>query len=304
MNFYKIPLVGALVAVLPFSVAAQEISGAATFAYGDYSASDDLGGTSVRSLDGKLALAYDNGLRLGATASSARANLDGVAEDASVNVLGLTAGAGFANFWNAGAYYEFAEFGLEGIGDESIDSYGVYVGYDSDLMGLEFFVGETDGNVLSGTGVDWTDAGARASFNIGSDFVLGGHVVLSRLSQGGVDVDLISTGLGGSYVFGNGLSSFAGVTRAEIDELVGDLTTVGIGLGYDLTEAANFPAMLSFELARARIDDGTTSYTEDSIRLGISLPLGGSKTVPLNSIASSALAPNRTALTSVLVGVY
>jgi len=128
--------------------------------------------------------------------------------------------------------------------------------------------------------------------------------VLSRLSQGGVDVDLTSSGLGGSYAFGGGLSSFAGVTRAEIDDLVGDLTTFGVGLGYDLSEAANFPAMLSFELARSRIDDGSASYSEDSIRLGVSLPLGGAKTVPLNSIASSAMSPNRTALTSVLVGIY
>ena len=304
MKSYVHYFAGAIVAVLPVSVAAQEISGVATFAYGDFSTPGGIDDSSARSLDGELNLTYDNGLRLGATASSARVNFDGITEDLSVNTLGLTAGAGFANFWNAGAYYEFGELGLSGIGDTSIDSYGVFLGYGSDLMGLEFFVGQTDGDVLAGTGVDWTDVGASASFNIGSDLVLGGHVLRSRLSQGGVDVDLTTVGLGGSYAFGNGLSGFAGVTRGEIDVLVGDLTTFGVGLGYDLSQAANFPATLSFELARSRIDDGVGSYDQDSIRLGITLPLGGAKNVPLNSVASSAMSPNRTALTSALVGAF
>lgn len=304
MYYFKPCLAGVFAAVLPVCVAAQDISGAATFGYGHFKASDGFPQTSVRSLDGKLGLRYDNGLLLGATASSARANFDGIDENISANVFGLTAGAAFADFWNAGAYYEYGELGVDGFGDGSIDSYGLFLGYESDLMGMEFFFGETDNFVFDDASIKWNDLGARVSFNIGPDGVVGGHAIRSRVSSGGVDIDLTSYGLGGSYAFGNGLTAHAGVTRGEIDVLVGDLTTFGIGVGYDLSAAANFPATLSVELARSRVDDGADRYDEDSIRLGITLPFGGAKNVPLNSIAANAMSPNRTALTTAIVGSF
>lgn len=255
-------------------------------------------------MDGKLGLRYDNGLLLGATASSARASFDGIDENISANAFGLTAGGAFAEFWNAGAYYEYGELGVDGFGDGSIDSYGLFLGYESDLMGMEFFFGETDNFVFDDADIAWNDFGGRVSFNVGADGVVGGHAVRSRLSSGGVDLDLTSYGLGGSYAFRDGLTAHAGVTRGEIEDLAGDLTTFGIGVGYDLSAAANFPAMLSVELARSRIDDGEDRYDEDSIRLGITLPFGGTKAVPLNSIAANAMSPNRTALTTAIVGSF
>ncbi|OZB19574.1 MAG: hypothetical protein B7X55_03145 [Rhodobacterales bacterium 34-62-10] len=297
-------LLGAVVATLPLTAAAQEMSGIATFGLGNLNGPSGFPDVSVRSLDGKLDLSYDNGLMLGASAASARADVDGFAEDASANVFGLTAGANFASFWNGGVYYEFGDVSIDGIGNESIDSYGVFMGYDSDLMAFEVFAGTTDGYVLSGTGVDWNDLGASASFNIGAEGTVGGHIQRSRLSAAGVDVDLTSLGLGGSYAFGNGLVGYAGITYGEVDDLIGDLTTYGLGLGYDLSTTANFPATLSLEVARSTLDDGTTSADLDSIRFGITLPVGGTKSAPLNSVASNAMSPNRTALSTALVGSF
>lgn len=304
MNFYTIPMVSALVAAMPFSVAAQEISGAATFAYGAYSASDGFPDTSVLSLDGKVGVTYDNGLSFGATASSATADAEGVSEDISFNTFGLNGAFGFAEFWKAGAYFEYAEADIDGVGSDSLDSYGLLLGYDSDIMAFEIFAGETDTDLLAGTGVDWTDVGATFAFNIDTAGAVGGHVLRSRFSSGGDDVDLTSIGLGGHYAFGNGLTGFAGVTRAEVDVLVGDVTTFGFGVGYDLTSTANFPAVVSLELARSTLDDGLDSYEEDSIRLGITLPFGAAKGAPLNSVAANAMSPNRNALSTAIVGAY
>lgn len=304
MKSYVHYFAGAIVAVLPVSVAAQDLSGAATFGYGSFNASDGFPDTSVLSLDGALDVTYDNGLTFGGTASTAKADIDGIAEDLSVNTFGLTGGYKFANFWTAGAYFEFAEIDIDGLGSESTDSYGLSLGYASDLMGFEAFVGETDTDILTGTGVDWTDIGASAVFNIGTEGAVGGHVQRSRLSNGGVDVDLTSIGIGGHYALGNGFTGFAGVTRAEVDVLVGDVTTFGFGLGYDLTAVANFPATLSVELARSSLDDGVDNYDEDSIRFGITLPFGAAKGAPMNSVAAGAMSPNRTALTTTLVGSF
>jgi hypothetical protein len=305
MNFYTTCILGALAAAMPFALSAQDITGAATLGFASVNGSAaDVDDAAIRSLDGQLNLKYDNGLMLGAKAASARADIDGLEEDTSVNVFGLTAGAGFANFWNGGAYYEFGDISEDGFGNESIDSYGLFLGYASDLMAFELFGGSTDGYALSGADVDWTDLGARASFNIGTLGVVGGHIQRSRLSEGGDTVDLTSFGLGGQYTVAPGLNAFAGFTSAEIDELAGELTTFGIGIGYDLSAATNFPAILSLELARTRLSDDVDSIDEDSIRFGLTLPLGGAKTLPLNSAASNAMSPNRTALTTALVGSF
>jgi hypothetical protein len=298
-------VLGGLMTTLPLALAAQDITGAATFGYASLTGSgEDVDDATIRSLDGQLTLKYDNGLMLGAKAASARADIDGFEEDTSVNVFGLTAGAGFANFWNGGAYYEFGDISEDGFGNESIDSYGLFLGYDSDLMAFELFGGSTDGYVLSGTDVDWTDLGARASLNIGTMGVVGGHIQRSRLSEGGESFDFTSYGLGGQYTLAQGFNAFAGITRAEIEEVAGDWTTFGIGIGYDLSAATNFPAILSLELARTRLSDDVDSIDQDSIRFGLTLPLGGAKTMPLNSAASNALSPNRTALTTALVGSF
>lgn len=297
-------VIAAIAAVFPAALVAQDISGAATFGYGLSSASDGFPDTSVRALDGKIGLTYANGLRLGASATSGRADVDGIAEDVSVNVFGFTGGAAFADFWNAGAYYEYASLGVDGFGDTGIDSYGVFVGYDSDLMALEAFLGETDGDALNGTGVDWKDLGARGSFNIGMDAAVGGHVMRSRLSGGGAKIDLTSVGLGGHYAFGNGLTGYAGITRGEVDDLDGTLTTFGAGVGYDLSMTAGFPATVSVELARSQIDDGVDKYNENTLRFGVTVPFGGGKGVPMNSVASGAMNPNRTALTTAIVGSF
>ncbi len=171
-------------------------------------------------------------------------------------------------------------------------------------MAFEAFLGETDGDALSGTGVDWTDLGARASVNIGMQGAVGGHVQRSRLSANGFETDLYSVGLGGHYAFGNGLTGYAGVTRGEIEDLDGNLTTIGAGIGYDLSMATDLPATLSVELTRSQIDDGVDKYKMNGIRFGVTLPLGNGKSVPMNSTASGAMNPNRTALTSAIVGTF
>lgn len=297
-------LLGSIVATLPLATAAQEISGAATLAYGAYSASDGGSDASVLSFDGDVDMAFDNGLRFGATASSANVDEDGIAEDLGITTFGLTGGVGFAGFWSAGAYFETAELDIDGLGSESTDSYGLSLGYASDLMAFEVFTGETDTDLLAGTGVDWTDLGASLSFNVGTQGTIGGHAMRSRLSSGGIDVDLTSVGLGGHYDLGSGFIGFAGLTRAEVDTFAGDITTFGVGVGYDLTATANVPATLSLELARSRLDDGVDTYNADSIRIGITLPFGPAKAAPRNSVAAKALSPNRTALSTAFTGTF
>ena len=298
------PLLGAVAVTFPLALAAQEITGVATLGYGHVSSSDGFPDITALSFDGRAGVTYDNRLTLGITASTAKADPDGVAEDLSINSLGLSGGVAFPSLWRLGGYAEFSEIRVSGLGSDKLDSFGVTVGYASDIMDAEAFAGQSDTDLLARTGVDWTDLGARLSFGIGQNGAVGGHMVRSRLSGGGMSVDVTSVGLGAHYDFGQGLVGFAGITRAEADILIGDVTNVGVGFGYDLSTVANVPAIVSLELARAQFDDGVDRYDEDTIRFGLTLPLGGSKTAPMNSVAANAMTPNRTALTTALVGAY
>jgi hypothetical protein len=252
------------------------------------------------SLDGKLDANYYGKVFFGADISTAKVDIDGFSEDLSATTIGLTAGFPIGSLWNSGAYFEHAAIDIDGLGSDSIDSYGLFLGYTSDLMAFELFGGETDGDALSGTGVDWYDIGARAFFSIGDNGGIGGHWINSRLSVSGLDVDLTTVGVGGSFEVASGFSTFAGLSRSEVDVFLGDVTTFGIGVGYDLAPALNFPATMSLEFARSRLDDGVDKYDADSIRFGITIPFGDAKSTPMNSVASSTLSPNRNALTTAI----
>ena len=81
---------------------------------------------------------------------------------------------------------------------------------------------------------------------------------------------------------------------------------MGIGLGYDLSGWTNMPMVASLELSRSRLSEsGVGSIDVDSVRFGLTLPLGGSSTVaPQNSTAAAAMEPRRNALSTTLLGMY
>ena len=291
---------GVLAAFTPMMVSAQDVSGAATVGFAETSMPDGVPDLSTMSLDGKLDVTYAGVLSFGAKVSTGKVDIEGISEDLSATAIGLSAGFPLGSMWNGGAYYEHAELDIDGLGSDSINSYGLFLGYSSDLMAFEVFGGETDGDSLSGTGVDWYDIGTRASFAVGDKGELGGHWMRSRLSSGGVDVDLTSVGVAGSFELAQGLSVFAGLSRAEVDVLTGDVTTFGLGVGYDLNSVVNVPATVSLEFARSRLDDGVDEYDADTIRFGVTIPFGGAKSTPINSLASSVLSPNRNVVTTAI----
>lgn len=74
--------------------------------------------------------------------------------------------------------------------------------------------------------------------------------------------------------FSNGWSGFAGVNWFDVDNVNLDATTFGVGVGYDLKQVSQVPALVSLELARSDVSLGGTSADVDTIRLGVTFPLG------------------------------
>lgn len=304
MRNKKVAAIAAL-SVLPVAVEAQDFTGAATLGYGSSSV-DGNGDFSSLTFDGIVDADFGNGLSGGMGLSLARIDPDAVAEDTEINTFELDVMYTFANGFGVGAYYDRGriseDLGLAGLTSEGkVESIGLQAGYAlNDIEVLAFFgKSETDPDLPSG--VDWKDLGASVQYAPSSDLIVGGHLMRSTIDGPGGDVDLDSFGLGGAYAFGNGWMGFAGVQRASLDDIGLDATTFGAGVAYDLSNITSVSVIASLELARTKLDDGASSLDVDTVKLGFTIPLGvKAVTSPLNSVANSAIAPNRNALTSTI----
>ena len=129
--------------------------------------------------------------------------------------------------------------------------------------------------------------------------------MISELSLGSANADLSSFGVGGSYGFTGGWSGFAGVNHFDIDGADTDATTFGMGVGYDLRQVTQTPAIVSLELARTDISSGGQSSDIDTIRFGVTVPLGnGNAEPPLNSVARSVMSPRHNSVSTAINTVF
>lgn len=287
---------------IPGVVCAQEFQGVGTLGYGHSSISNGGGDLSAYTLEAAGSVGFDNGLHVGLNGRLARLDPDQVANDIDASDFGLTLNYQFKNGAVVGGYVDHANIDVSGTAlDVDVTSYGLSGGYVTDTFGAELFIGESETSPSLPSGVDWMDYGLKVRYNASDQFNVGGHVIQSELSQGGVDVDLTSWGVGGSYGFTNGWSGFAGVNWFDIDNVNIDATTFGLGVGYDLKQVSQIPALVSLELARTDLSQGGVSGDIDTIRLGVTLPLGNAKaTPPLNSVARSAMSPRHNSLSTLV----
>lgn len=300
-------LCAVLLSVLPATVSAQDFSGAATLGFGRSSVSGGGGDANIPTLDATGLVDFNNGVFLGLVGKLSDVN----ASDASADVRMMDLGAAGTYQFNSGAtlggYIDYLDTDATSLGlsvDGSATSYGFTGGFVRDDLGVEFHLGMTDTSPSLGAGVDWVDYGVNLRYVAGANTRVGGHIQRSDISGPGGSLDITSYGIGADHQFGVGWSAFGGLTRASVTGGV-DLTTLGIGVGYDLSQNTSLPAQLSLELARSDLDVSGASGDVDSIRLGFSMPLGKRRSVaPLNSVARASMAPRHNALSTLLDSTY
>ncbi len=298
-----------LLTISPGALVAQEFQGAATLGYGQSSASDGGGDLGTFTADAIGSLDFNNGVYWGLDAKYFNADPDDVSGNLSLLDLGTTLNYQFAGGGVIGAYVDYADENLDtGLGfDLGADatSYGISGGYVAEGFGFEAWLGETSTSPSLPSGVDWTDYGALFRYQASETAVFGAHYVRSDLSGAGGSIDLSSIGIGGYYQFAEGWGAYAGISRQSLGDLDTDATTYGIGLDYDFRQISEFPAQLSLELARTDLDVGGASGNLDTVRLGLTFPLGQRNVAtPLNSVARAAMAPRHNALTTLADTVF
>lgn len=285
---------------------AQEFSGAATLGYGNASVSDGGGDITTFTLDGAGFVDFQNGFELGFNGSFKSADADGPGNDLDGTDLGLDLSSRLPSGFMLGGYVDFIDLdvSLPGGGftaNADVTSYGLKTGYVTDQIEAEFHIGLSETSPSLPSGVDWTDYGANLRYDISDRTSVGGHLLRTEISGPGGTGDVNSVGLGGEHGFGIGWTAFGGVNWIELDGANSDITTVGLGLGYDLATVTSLPAQLSLELARSNLDTGAGDADVDTVRLGVTIPLGGYKSgAPLNSVSRSTTKPRHNALSTLV----
>jgi hypothetical protein len=291
-------------AALPVAAQAQDFSGAVTLGYGLGSISNGGGDIDSLTLDGSGAIQFQNGWVMGLDATLAKMNPEGPG-DFDTTDLGVNFAYQMASGATIGAYGDFMNFDTTGpvLGntDTEVTSYGLNGGYVNDSFGAEFHLGisEVDG------GGDWTDYGVTLRFRPTDATRIGGHWMMSEGDvAGGGSFEITSIGIGADHSFGRGFSAFGGVNFVDADQINTDVTTYGVGIGYDLSAVTSAPINLSLELARSDLDAGAGSVEEDTVRFGVTFALGNAKRAPENSVARSVMTPRHNALSTLIDTAY
>lgn len=287
----------------PSAGLAQDFAGAATLGYAYSSVSNNQPSVNSYSLDGAGTFDFQGGFSLDVDGSLKHANMSR-GSNAGVFDLGGELNYRFLAGPVFGAYLEYANLDSNGLLGRDIDaaSYGLAGGYENDLIQAKLFFGGTDASSINGSSSNWTDYGVNVAYTPFETTKFAGYWM--RSDTGSSD-KISSLGIGASHDFGAGFTGFGGISHMEFDAFNIDATAYGIGVGYDLSQLARLPAQLSLELARTTIDPVGRDTDIDTIRLGVTLPLGlRSGSAPLNSAAWKAMSPRHNALTTFYSNLY
>lgn len=305
MTLFRTAHFAAAALMIPGTLFAQDYSGGVTLGYGKSDISDTSEDLTTLTIDlGGRIHASD---RLFFGGSLGLANIDGDGGgDLSLNYFSGEIGFKPHEMFELGLYAEKSEADLGVfIGDASVTSFGAMVGAQYGGVDVSAFLGKSETDPDLPSGVDVTDAGLQ----IGRDFASGAFITArvgqSRVTDGTDDARMTIVGLAGGYRITPAMTVFAGVSRATIEDLDGDLTTAGIGLSYDLTNMGPAPITLSGEFVRSDLDAGAFSGEMDTIRFGLSIPFGNAAaSAPRNSVASSIANPRRNTLSAALIEAF
>ncbi|WP_324752950.1 hypothetical protein [Roseovarius sp. Pro17] len=291
---------------VPGAGLAQDFTGAATLGYAYSSVSGFRPNVNGFSLDGAGTFAFQSGFSLDVDGSLLHANPDR-GGNAGVFDVGGQLNYRFLSGPLVGAYLEYASLDSNGLlgSDINATSYGVTGGYEGSLLQATAFFGGTDASTMLGASSDWTDYGVNVAYTPTQYTKFAGHWMRSDIDTIFAETKVTSIGVGGDHDFGAGFTGFGAISHLNFDARNIDATSYGFGVGYDLSQIARVPAQVSLELARTKIDPVGPDTDVDTIRFGVTIPLGArSGGAPLNSAASSAMSPRHNALSTFYDNLY
>jgi len=317
LNYRGLLFSSAALVALPLAAQAQTgpaFSGAMTLGY---SASNiDIAGTDVdftaMSLDVESDVMFSDAFSVGLDFSLTSGTLDaggGLEVDLDLIGLAIEPVYHFGNGAYAGVYYRMGDLDLSLPGlpitfGVDTESYGIFGGYEHGPLWVEAFIGTSDTDPGLPGDIDILDYGIAASYEINSQVGVFGSVLRTDIDFSGSDIDLTTVSFGADYDFGNGFVAYGSVGLLDVGlpfpvDISG--TNLTLGGSYDLTSMGT-PVILSAEYSRTNLDlDGIIPDPEiDRFAVGLTIPLGGGSSTPLNSNTRTARGDYRSAIASIV----
>jgi hypothetical protein len=280
----------------PIALQAQTITGGLTLSFTQQDS--DGAKMDTKGLDGRMKTDFGNGFTFGLDVGVSKMSTDGSSLDIDGEFFGIDGGYRFDNGMKAGLFVDRLTLGLGGLIDVTLKTQGLSVGYETNGIDVEAFVGNSSLSLPLPFDVD--NIGLTASYTGMPGLEVGGAFLRAEISAGGLSEDIDFKGLAASYVINDSFIVFGGMSRTDLAGLT-DLDTVGLGVGYDLSSVAGFASTVSLEAANT--DFGPSDI--DTLRLGLTLPMGKKgPMVPLNSVADSVLNPRVGALNAALTSAF
>ncbi len=293
-----------------------------TFTLGYSSASDVLGTTAPPGVDldafyiglssdvifsPRFELGFDVEAIMGeASSGGTTANVD-------VIRLGVEPRVNIANGIYAGAYYHMHDIDLSiaplpitfGV---DLESYGIFGGYDNGTWYAEAWYGMSDTDPGLPAGVDLTDYGIRGGYGISPSFDLFGSYAVTDIDTTGGDAEFSIFSIGGEYGFDHGLSVYGTASLLNLS-LPGptdpEATQIALGVTFDLQSVGSSqPVILSAEVAHNDFSAGAISDDHVSFAVGVTVPIGGGSSSPLNASTRTARGDYRVPVSSTLFGLF
>jgi porin-like protein len=309
----------AVLATLPAAAFAQTMTMTSAVTLGFASSTIDVGGGDIdvntMSLDFESDTMFGPNFNLGLDFGITQSDFDVGPFDIQVDLMSLAIEPSYRFVGGAyvGVYYRMGDLDVSfpfipitfGVDTRN---YGIFGGYEAGPLWVEGFVGTSDLDP-SLPGIDIMDYGLAGSYDVAPNLEVFGSVTRTDIDLGGgFDIDLTNVSLGAEYGFGNGLAVYGSVGRTDIGTPLPisiDGTDFTLGLAYDLGQGGSgVPVNLNLELSRSSFDFGPgASIDIDRIGLGITIPLGGGSSDPLNSRTSAARGDYRSVIGQ-LVGTF
>jgi predicted porin len=293
----------------PSLAAAQDLSysGGVTLGLGFHDISDVEQDLSTTSLDGRLDFDFGNGFTFGVDAGYLDLSIDDVPVDLEAQFIGLNGGYKFQNGMSVGVYHEQLTMGADLLPiDIALKSTGVSFGYGMENLEFGAFIGQSNTSPELSPDIDFNDFGLTVQYAAMPNLDVAGAFLRTTIDSPGTDIDIDFLGLAATYDINEKFAVFGGFSKTSIDLIDIDATTLGLGVGYNLPEMGSISSTLSLELARTELSLGGTDVGDiDTIRLGLTIPLGGKGSeAPLNSVADSVFNPRHSAINAGLTSAF
>ena len=186
-----------------------------------------------------------------------------------------------ANGSYAGAYYQDASVDVYIFG-VSLESYGVFGGYDAKSWALDGYIGKSKLDL--GNDVTSNNFGATFTLRPNEKLDVFGHFAQGSPSDNISSSETISvTAIGGEYRVKPGLMTYAAFERFQVSGQHAD--GYAVGAGYDLSSnGSKLPGTVTVEVGKI----GASYVDQTNVTVGWLIPLGNGKLQPLSSMVRTA----------------